>query len=170
MTVREASYSQADAVFELHEQNRAAYRRLLINKWNDGRPDFDDVFGDIDDGICYVVEQEGTIATFVLDFSGDTAYRVGLGCQWAAGEYAVLHRISVDEKADCTEVMQAIVQFCVNRCAENGVGVIRSGAHPKDEAMCGALTQCGFEPCGRFRTTSGEERSAYCKVIGNSEE
>lgn len=167
MIVREAAYSQADAVFELHEQTRAAYRRALVDKWSDGRPDFDDVFGDIDDGICYVAEQEGTVAAFVLDFSDDTPYRIGWGCNWPAGEYAVLHRLSVSDKADYIPTVKAIAEFCINRCAENGVDFIRSGAHPKDVWMCEALEACGFEACGRFRTPTGEERTAYCKSIIN---
>ncbi len=169
MMVREASYSQAEAVYELHEQARAGYRSALIDKWSDGHPDFDDVFRDIDDGICYTVEADRVVAAFVLDFSGDTPYRAGGGCSWPAGEYAVLHRLSVSQSADLAEVMNAIVDFCVNRCAENGVEVIRSGAHPKEERLSKGLEYCGFEPCGRFRTTSGEERAACFKLIGSNE-
>ena len=162
MTVREASYSQADAIFELYEQSRAAYRSLLINKWNDGRPDFDDVFGHIDDGICYAAEQDGRVAAaFVLDFSDDTAYRASFSCNWPQGEYAVLHRLTVNDAFKKDEVMQSVVDFCISRCTENGVGIIRCGAHPKDETACRLLEQLGFEPCGRLRTPTGEERTAY---------
>lgn len=164
MTVREASYAQADAIFELYEQSRTAFRRALVDKWSDGRPDFDDVFGYIDDGICYTVEENGkVIAAFVLDFSGDTTYRISLGCQWAAGEYGVLHRVTVDESADYEATVGAIVDFCLNRCAENGVEVIRSGAHPKEIRFAETLVMLGFELRGRFRTATGEERHAYCK-------
>ena len=169
MMVREASYSQAEAVYELHEQARAVYRRALIDKWSDGHPDFDDVFGDIDDGICYTVEENRVIAAFVLDFSGDTSYRAGGGCSWPAGEYAVLHHMSVSADCDLAEVIDAVVDFCTRRCAENGVDSIRCGAHPKELAVCDALIKCGFENCGRFRTPTGEERSAYCKVINGEE-
>ena len=164
MTVREASYGQADVIFELYEQCRTAFRGALVDKWSDGRPDFDDVFGYIDDGICYVVEDDGkVVAAFILDFSGETAYRIPLGCQWPVGEYGVLHRVAVDKNSDYNSVVESIVDFCISRCAENGVEVIRSGSHPKDQTLCNALSQCGFEPCGRFRTTTGEERHAYYK-------
>ncbi len=158
MFIKEAAYPDTDRIYALHEMAHAAFGRGGL--WQSGY-DYDSIFGDIDDGICYTLVNDGgdIVASFVCDFSEDTEFRVKIGCKWHEGEYAVLHRLAVSGEAEAA--VGEIVSFAVTRCKENGVQSIRCGVSPDNEALCKGLELSGFEPCGRFRSVNGGEQMAY---------
>ena len=163
MLIREAAYADVDEILRLYEQAREYFRANGIPQWLDGKPDYDDVFGDIDDGISYVAAENGRIAAvFACDFFEDMRYPSLLGGSWLNGdEYAGLHRVAVNSGLKRRGIGSEIVKFVLTRCFENGVFNIRCDTHPKNAPMRGMLEKNGFCKCGRFYLANGEERVAY---------
>lgn len=163
MQIREATYSDIDRIMDLFAQAREYMRVNGIPQWQDGYPDYDTVFGDIDDGICYVVVDGGvTVSTFVCDFSGEPSYNVIFNGEWIVdGEYAALHRIAVDNGCKGKGVGGFIIDFIRNRCIENGVDSVRGDTHELNCPMRRMLEKNGFRYCGVIRLANGEARVAY---------
>ncbi len=161
MQIREATYSDMEAVLRLYEQAREYFRSADIPQWLDGRPDYDDVFGDIDDGICYVATENGYIlAAFICDFFDERRASL-LGGAWLNDdEFAGLHKVAVSPECKGRGIGGEIVKFASNRCRENGVYNLRCDTHPKNAPMRRMLEKNGFVACGKF-FDSGEERVAY---------
>ncbi len=162
MQIREATYSDMEQILRLYEQAREYFRASDIPQWTDGRPDYDDVFGDIDDGICYVATENGYIlAAFICDFFEEGRYPSLFGGEWLNDdEHAGLHRVAVNPESKGRGIGGEIVRFAANRCRENGVYNLRCDTHPRNNSMRRMLEKNGFVPCGKF-FDSGEERIAY---------
>ncbi len=163
MQIREATYSDMEQILVLYEQAREYFRSANIGQWLDGRPDYDDVFGDIDDGICYVATENGYIlAVFICDFFEEGHYPAVLGGGgWLnSDEYAGLHKVAVNREHKGRGIGGEIIKFAANRCRENGVYNLRCDTHPLNASMRRMLEKNGFVPCGKF-FDSGEERIAY---------
>lgn len=162
MQIREAAYSDMEAILRLYEQAREYFRSAHIPQWLDGRPAYDDIFGDIDDGICYVaVENEHVLAAFVCSFFEEGRYPPLLGGDWLNdSEHAGLHRVAVSPECKGRGIGGEIVRFAESRCRENGVYNLRCDTHPQNAPMRKMLEKNGFVRCGKFYE-SGEERVAY---------
>lgn len=162
MQIREATYSDMEPILQLYRQARAYFSSADIPQWLDGRPDYDDVFGDIDDGICYVAVENGyVLAVFICDFSEESRYGALFGGAWLNDdEYAGLHRVAVGAEQKGKGIGGEIVKFVANRCRENGVYNLRCDTHPKNAAMRRMLEKSGFVACGKF-FERGEERVGY---------
>ncbi len=162
MQIREATYSDMETILRLYEQAREYFRAAGIPQWLDGRPDYDDVFGDIDDGICYVATENSYIlAVFICSFSEEGRYPSILGGEWLnADEFAGLHRVAVAPNSKGRGIGGEIIRFAAMRCRENGVYNLRCDTHPSNLSMRRMLEKNGFVACGKFYE-SGEERVAY---------
>ncbi len=162
MQIREATYSDMEQVLRLYEQTREYFRAADIPQWLDGRPDYDEVFGDIDDGICYVATENGyVLAVFICDFFDEGRYGALLGGAWLnEDEFAGLHKVAVGTEHKGKGIGSEIIRFVANRCRENGVYNLRCDTHPRNLPMRRMLEKNGFTDCGKM-FDRGEERVAY---------
>lgn len=168
MRIREATYSDIDAIAALYDSARRYFAGAGIDQWQTGGPDADSAFADIEDGICYVVaDGEGRIeATFVCDFSGEPAYDRLTSGQWSFdGEYAGLHRVAVDDRLKGRGIGGEMVAFVERRCRESGVECIRSDTHPDNLSMQRMLEKNGFSPCGTTTYPIDGRRVVFEKIL-----
>ena len=168
MRIREATYSDIEGIVALYDAARAYFRGAGIPQWQVGGPDADSAFGDVEDGICYVVigPDGGLEGTFVLDFSGEPAYdRITDGAWLTAGEYAAIHRVAVDPACKGRGVAGEMVAFAEARCRDAGVESLRCDTHEQNAAMRRMLEKAGFLLCGRVRYPVAGERVAYEKPL-----
>ena len=166
--IREATYSDIEGLVALYDSARAYFAANGIDQWQVGGPDFDTAFGDVEDGICYVVvDDEGRLeATFVCDFSGEPAYDKLMGGEWLCErEYATLHRVAVAEEFKGRGIGGEMIAFIEQRCREYGVEAIRGDTHRDNLPMQRMLEKNGFVLRGKVTYTVAGERLAYEKTL-----
>ncbi len=168
MRIREATYSDIEGIAALYDGARGYFAANGIDQWQVGGPDIDSAFGDVDDGICYVVvDDEGRLeGTFVCDFSGEPAYDRLTDGEWESqGEYATLHRVAVAEEFKGRGVGGEMIAFIEARCREYGVEAIRGDTHRDNLSMQRMLEKNGFERRGRVFYPVAGERLAFEKIL-----
>ncbi len=167
MRIREATYSDIDAIAALYDDARQALKSAGVDQWQSDGPNADTAFADVEDGICYVVtDSEGLVAVFICDFSGEPAYQHILDGEWLTnGEYAALHRIAVFSRFKGRGIGSEIVAFIAGRCNENGVGSIRCDTHRDNISMQRMLEKNGFVRCGKVYYWDCGERIAFEKIL-----
>ncbi len=170
MRIREATYSDIDAIAALYDDARQALKSAGVDQWQKGGPNLDTAFADVEDGICYVVtDAEGLVAVFICDFSGEPAYLSILDGEWLSNsEYAALHRIAVSSRHKGRGVGSEIIAFIAGRCNENGVNSIRCDTHRDNKPMQRLLEKNGFVRCGKVYYWDCGERIAFEKILDES--
>ena len=86
--------------------------------------------------------------------------------QWLNnGDYAVIHRIAVSEKAKGKGIASAIIKEVEGLCKENGVNSIKIDTHKDNISMQKLLEKNTFKYCGIIYLEDGSERIAFEKLI-----
>jgi len=148
------------ALLEIAEEARQTMRDCgNLRQWTDGYPSAEVLEGDIDRGVSYVVEREGTVvATFALVPGPDVTYRMIYEGEWLNDDpYFVIHRIAARRGA--RGVLKEAMDFGFGM-TEN----IRIDTHRDNCIMRHLLGKLGFAYCGIIFLLNGDERLAYQKV------
>ena len=124
-------------------------------QWEPGYPDCV-IPRDIENGNCYVEEENGTIhGVFVCIPGEDPTYQVIEEGQWLNNRpYAAVHRIGTD--GTVPGFFGRCVAYCRALCPE-----LRMDTHANNHVMQHLLEKNSFRYCGRITTDDGTARLAY---------
>ncbi len=129
-----------------------------LKQWTDGYPSAVVFSKDIEQGVSYVVEDNGeVVATFALIPGPDVTYAKIYNGQWLNDEsYYVIHRIASRQGA--RSILQIVTDYAF-QFTQN----IRIDTHRDNVIMQHLMQKLGFQYCGIIYLLSGDERLAYQK-------
>ena len=161
MQIRKTVSEDLPAISEIYENAKRFMRDSgNPNQWKDDKPNIDTAREDMDNGVGYVLENDGEIlAVFMFSLDSDPIYEKIYEGNWLNTQpYAVIHRIAVKEQG------RGLIDFCINSCfsiCQN----LKIDTHRDNIPMQKALTKRGFKYCGIIYLEDGEERLAYQKTV-----
>lgn len=160
MQIRKTTPADLLAISEIYENAKRFMRESgNPNQWNSGRPNIDSAREDMENGVGYVLEENGEVlAVFMFSVGEDVTYKNIYSGEWLNLEpYAVIHRIAVKEQG------RGLIDFCISYCFEICKN-LKIDTHRDNIPMQKALLKRSFEYCGIIYLENGEERLAFQKV------
>ncbi|MDO4758968.1 MAG: GNAT family N-acetyltransferase [Rikenellaceae bacterium] len=146
---RKATHTDLTAILTILE---AAIRRLGaagVDQWQHGYPNRERIEADIEEGVGYVIEQEGEVVAYgAVIFTGEPSYREIEGA-WLTHEedYVVVHRMCVADKVVGCGFGRSFMQQ-VEALARGRVRSFRVDTHADNRVMQSLLPKLGFQRCG----------------------
>lgn len=172
MVFRKADMEDLDKIYAIIDQAREYFRQNGIDQWQDNYPNPDIVREDIENEECFVVEENNeVIATSVLSFRGERTYEKIYEGKWLSeDEYAVIHRIEVDNRYKGKRIASYIMKHLENMCVDKNVFGIKVDTHRDNRSMLKVLCNNGFSYCGIIYLETGAERLAFEKILKRFEQ
>lgn len=167
MKFRNAKVSDIDRIMFIINQAQEYLRNKGVDQWQGNYPNKDIIINDINIKIGYVLEKDDDIvATVAVSFNDEGTYDKIYKGKWITNnEYAVLHRIAVDNKQKGKRLSSVIIAKVEDMCIKRGIRSVKVDTHRKNESMQKMLNNNGFTRCGIIYLEDGSERVAYEKVI-----
>lgn len=166
MLIRRTKETDINRMMEIVRQAQEYLKSQGVDQWQDGYPNPEAFRADIAKAMSYVVEEEGeVVATFAFIIEEDPTYKQIYEGTWnGTEEYAVLHRVAVDNYKKGNGIGGKIVDYVVSECKKCNVNTIRIDTHRDNKSMQRMLLKNGFEQRGIIYLESGAERIAFEKI------
>lgn len=167
MEIRKATHSDITRIMELIGQAKAYFKEREIDQWQNNYPNPETVKTDIAGGNGYVLITDHRVAaTAVISFDGEKTYDVIYNGRWLTdGDYAVVHRIAVDNAYKGRGLASVILKNAEKMCLERSVHAIRADTHKDNQSMQRLLLKNGFKYCGIIYLADKSARMAFEKVF-----
>ena len=167
MIFRKAIVSDIDIVMSILGQAQEYLRNKGVDQWQDNYPNLDIIKRDIEKNIGYVLEKDGKIvATVAVSFNDEKTYDNIYDGKWITeNDYAVVHRIAVENNYKGQRLSAKILAHIVEMCLNKNIHSIKVDTHKQNEYMRKMLSNNGFKYCGIIYLENRSERVAYEKII-----
>jgi len=167
MFFRKANQEDMPAMMLLIGQAQAFLSHLQINQWQNGYPSQEIVEQDIRDGNAWILEDStALIAMVVVSFDVEPTYlQIYDGAWLTQGNYAVIHRLTVDDRRKGQGIGALLFEKMETLIREKKTPSIRVDTHQDNFVMRKLLTKLGYHYCGEILLEDGQPRLAYEKVI-----
>ena len=167
MVIRKTKETDIQRMMEIVTQAQEYMRLQGINQWQNGYPNEKVFKTDIKNEMSYVLEEDGNvIGTFAFAVMEDPTYKKIYDGEWkSAKEYAVIHRVAVDNQVKGKGLGGKMVEYAVNECIAQDITSVRIDTHRDNKSMQRMLLKNGFEKRGIIYLESGEERVAFEKTV-----
>ncbi len=162
MIFRHSKISDISSMVQIAEDAKALLKSQKINQWQRGTyPDEKLFIQDVHDSIGYVVEKESdVVAMCAVTFTDEACYREITDGKWLTKDdtlYATIHRSAVARSLHGNGIIGFLFNEVAKLAKSCGAESIRIDTHPENMAMQRALAKAGFEKCGQFYLTEGDE-------------
>ncbi len=157
-----------DAVIEIVDAAKEYLRLQGIPQWQDGYPNRESFYKDIEREISYVLEENGKIlGTIAIDLEGDRNYNWIYEGNWLSEKqpYAAIHRVAVDAERKGSGLAGKMIEEAVKLCLEKGIFSIKNDTHRLNQSMQRMLVKNGFVRCGIIYLENGEERIGFERIL-----
>ncbi|MBZ9607232.1 GNAT family N-acetyltransferase [Clostridium estertheticum] len=167
MEFRKAVETDANDIMSIIMQAQAYLKKHGINQWQNNYPNVEIISNDIDNKNGYVLlRDDNIVATAAVSFEGEKTYDSIYEGQWISdNEYAVIHRIAIDNNykrlALASQIIKNIEQICLNK----GVYSIKVDTHEENLSMQKLLKKNKFQYCGIIYLEDGNKRIAFEKTL-----
>ncbi|NLL66093.1 MAG: GNAT family N-acetyltransferase [Clostridiaceae bacterium] len=167
MEFRNATLADIDRILEIIKQAKEYLRNAGVNQWQNDYPDRNILESDIDRKIGYVLINDAAIvATVAVSFNDEKTYEKIYEGNWITDdEYAVIHRIAVDNNFKGQRLSSIIISKVEEICLNRNIHSIKVDTHRKNVSMRKMLSNNDFKYCGIIYLEDGSERVAYEKII-----
>lgn len=154
-------------IMNIIEQAQSYFKEQEINQWQDNYPNFETIKSDIDSGASYVLLKENNIiATAAVSFRGEKTYESIYDGMWLTnGEFAVIHRIAVDNNYKGLGIASEIIKNVEKLSLNKGIRSIKVDTHEENISMQNLLRKNGFSYCGVIYLEDKSKRIAFEKVL-----
>ncbi len=160
MQIRNASTNDIERIKEIYANAKKFMRENgNMEQWTGNYPSDELITTDINNGNCYVCEENGAVLGVFCLFDGpDKTYLKIYDGEWIDdGDYCVIHRIATDYNG------KGVAKTCFDFGLQKK-GVLRIDTHKDNLPMQKALSKNGFIKCGIIYLESGDERIAFSKI------
>ena len=160
MLIRKTVEADLEQIGKIYENAKRFMRETgNLEQWNSPKPNADTAREDMQNGVGYVLEDNGEIlAVFMFSTKPDPTYDIVYGGAWLYdGPYGVIHRIAV--KTQGVGLFGVCIDYCLKHCKS-----LRIDTHKDNAPMQRALLKRGFKYCGIIHLLNGDERLAYQKI------
>jgi GNAT superfamily N-acetyltransferase len=167
MEFRKTVKTDINDVMNIIRQAQTYFKELGINQWQDNYPNVETINNDIDNENSYVLLKEGIIvATAAVSFDGERTYDFIYEGKWISNnEYAVIHRIAVDNNYKGLGLSSKIIKNVEQLCLSKGVYSIKVDTHEENLSMQKLLKKNKFQYCGVIYLEDGSKRIAFEKIL-----
>lgn len=167
MEFRKSKIEDIPMMMEIIKQAQNYFKSKDIDQWQDGYPNEENLREDIIQGESYVMLLDDKIvATAVISFRGESTYNEIYRGNWLSDrEYAVVHRVAVNDDYKGQGLSHKIIEFSQKKCKELGYSSIKIDTHKDNFVMRSLLEKNGFKYCGIILLEDGAERVAYEKLF-----
>jgi len=167
MEFRIATISDINRIMDIIRQAQEYLRNKGVDQWQDNYPNLNIIRDDIEKRKGYVLEKDGqVVATVAISFSDEKTYEKIYEGKWITeNEYAVIHRIAVDNNFKGKRLSSEIIAQVEKMCLQSDIYSIKVDTHKQNESMKKMLSNNGFQYYGIIFLEDGSERVAYEKVI-----
>ena len=165
LNFRQATPDDSREIWQILQQAILRRKNDGSRQWQDGYPNTGTVQSDIEHRIGYVLTENDEVAAYAaVIFNDEPAYEAIEGKWLSEGDFNVVHRVAVCDKAAgkgfATEIFRRIEEFS----RKNGILSIKVDTNFDNAAMLRILEKLGYKYCGEvyFR---GSARKAFEKVL-----
>ncbi|MBE6533759.1 MAG: GNAT family N-acetyltransferase [Ruminococcaceae bacterium] len=165
MIFRKATIDDADAVSKIYDLARESLKRNGIPQWQEGVPGRSTFLQDVNDGVSYVIDEQGEVIATVQIIDNEPYYDNVVDGYWTVENALVAHRVAV--LADCRQngIGSRLLEEAENIALAKGKHALRLDTHEKNFKMRGMLEKNGYKNIGKVYMPNGEERFAYEKIL-----
>lgn len=155
--IRKAKKTDAKEAERIFQSARLFMRKNGNDiQWNGIYPSAENVITDAENGVGYVMIEDGKIFAYFAFIVGEDPTYSYIEGKWLSQEpYGTIHRIASDGSRK--DVLKHCVEFCRTICPH-----IRIDTHEKNLTMRHALSRLGFQHCGTIYIEDGTPRMAFC--------
>ncbi|MEL1135019.1 GNAT family N-acetyltransferase [Desulfitobacterium sp. THU1] len=167
MEFRRAAFADINSIMKIIEQAQAYFKEAGINQWQNNYPNAEIIAEDIDNNHSYVLVNDGNVvATAAVSFDGEATYDIIYQGQWLSDhDYAVIHRLAVDDVYKGQGVSSLVINSVEQLCRNRGVESIKVDTHEGNIAMQKLLRKNKFQYCGIIYLKDGNKRIAFEKIL-----
>ena len=157
-SIRKAAMNDVPVIMRLIDEARVIMRSCgNVNQWIDGYPSEETIQNDINNGHCYLLEEEDgqIVASFAFIPGPEPTYKEIFEGRWLDdAPYYVVHRLA--STASSHGVFNDVMDYCMGVA-----GNLRIDTHRDNVIMRHVIERYGFTYCGIIYLLSGDERLAY---------
>lgn len=167
MKFRRAVETEINNIMNIIKQAQAYFKEKGINQWQDGYPNIKTINKDVTNKNSYVLLKDNhIIATVAVSFDGEKTYDHIYEGEWISdNEYAVIHRIAIDNNYKglglSSQIFKDIEQLCLNK----GIHSIKVDTQEENISMQKLLDKNKFKYCGVIYLEDGSKRIAFEKIL-----
>lgn len=167
MKFRRAVETEINNIMNIIKQAQAYFKEKGINQWQDGYPNIKTINKDVTNKNSYVLLKDNhIIATVAVSFDGEKTYDYIYEGEWISdNEYAVIHRIAIDNNYKglglSSQIFKDIEQLCLNK----GIHSIKVDTQEENISMQKLLDKNKFKYCGVIYLEDGSKRIAFEKIL-----
>lgn len=167
MQFRRAVEADIYSIMHIISQAQAYFKEHGIDQWQNNYPSLEIIKNDIDNENGYVLSKDnGIVGTVAVSFDGEKTYEHIYKGEWlTSGEYAVIHRIAVDNNYKGLGISSEIIRNIEEICLGKGVHSIRVDTHEENIPMQKLLEGNGFAYCGIIYLDDKSKRIAFEKIL-----
>ncbi|MDT8717494.1 GNAT family N-acetyltransferase [Clostridium sp. 19966] len=167
MIFRRSVETEVEDIMKIIRQAQGYFKQQGIDQWQDNYPNIEAIRKDIEDNNSYVlIKDEQIVATAAVSFDGEKTYDLIYDGQWLTeDEFAVIHRIAVDEQYKGLGLSSEIIKNVEQLCRDKGIHSIKIDTHENNLSMQKLLKKNKFQYCGIIYLESGSKRIAFEKVV-----
>ena len=160
MKIRRTTYEDIPCLMAMYREARQIQLdNGNLHQWYEGFPPESLVRQDVERGVGYAIEEEGSlVGAFALVFGSDPTYRSIEGA-WMDDDrpYATIHRLGSLKSA------KGVAKCCLDWCWEQ-TDNLRIDTHEDNSIMRYCIEKAGFSYCGVIHLLNGDPRMAYQKI------
>lgn len=167
MKFRKAVKADISSIMNIISQAQDYFKKQGINQWQNNYPNSEIISNDIDNNYSYVLlKEDNVVATAAVSFDGEKTYDSIYEGQWISNnEYAVIHRIAVDNNFKGLGLSSQIIKNVEELCLNKGVYSIKVDTHEENLSMQRLLKKNKFQYCGIIYLENGSKRIAFEKIL-----
>lgn len=167
MEFRRTAETDINIIMNIVRQAQAYFKEQRIDQWQNGYPNIETINRDIADKNSYVLlKDNNVVATAAVSFDGEKTYDMIYDGEWISNdEYAVIHRIAVDNNHKGLGLSSQTIKKVEELCLNKGVHSIKIDTHEENISMQKLLEKNGFKHCGTIYLEDKSKRIAFEKIL-----
>ncbi|MCH3951580.1 MAG: GNAT family N-acetyltransferase [Acidaminococcus sp.] len=149
MELVKATKKDAERIMDIINQAKAFLKGQGVDQWQTGYPAMSDIEKDLNDGIGYVLKDEGKIIGYAgIDSRGEEAYDTLKGSWLNSDPYIVIHRMAVDNSVRGKGLAQKMFEACEDFALSQGIHNIRVDTDEDNHIMRHIIDKMGYQYTG----------------------
>ena len=167
LALRYTKLEDIERVMEIIKQAQQYFKEKGINQWQNGYPNAKVIENDIKNGHSFVlIKNNEIVGTIAISFEGEATYNKIFEGAWKSNDnYAVIHRIAVDQELKGFGLSSEMIKQTELMCNKKSVRSIKVDTHEDNQAMQRSLIKNGFDYCGVIYLADGSKRVAFEKCL-----
>lgn len=166
LKLRKTNEKDIKKVLEIYEDGKVSLKRDGVNQWQTEGPSFESLKKDMENGVSYVLEEDGKILGTTANIPGEDPTYLEIDGDWLNDDdYLTIHRIAVSEKEKRRGLGQVLFKETEKLTKNLGLKNIRVDTHEDNFRMNHLLEKMGYEYCGIIRLPNGDLRKAFQKKL-----